>query len=132
MSTYDLIWCGSLFTHFDMTRFGMLLNLFLDNLNEKGVLVFTTHGRLAHYLMQHQNSFFGLGTDVSSRISSEYTPAGFGYANYDDKYPVYGVSVSSPAWVMKQIECNCDVNVRVCHVIEGGWGHQDVYGLVKL
>lgn len=122
VSNYDLIWCGSLFTHFDMTRFSKLLNLFLDNLNEKGVLVFTSHGRLAAYLMQNQNSFFGLGDDVSSRVLAEYTSSGFGYANYDDKYPVYGVSISSPAWVMKQIECNCDLNVRVCHMVEGGCG----------
>lgn len=132
LCNYDLIWCGSLFTHFDGARFNKLLKLFLDNLNEKGVLVFTTHGRIVAYLMKSQNSFLGLGIDASSRIISEYASNGFGYANYDDKYPVYGVSFSSPAWVMTQIESHYNVNVRTCYMIEGGWGHQDVYGLVKL
>lgn len=131
IKSYDLIFCGSLLTHFDAIRCNQLLNLFIENLNEKGVLVFTTHGRIAaHFLPQQHSSLYGLELDVAKHIISEYESNGFGYANYDDKYPVYGISISSPAWVMRQIERF--PNIRICYMIEGGWGHQDVYGLVKI
>lgn len=128
---FDLIFCGSLFTHFDAIRCNQLLNLFVENLDEKGVLVFTTHGRIAaQFLPIQHSSLYGLELDVANQIISDYDASGFGYANYDDKYPVYGISVSSPAWVMRQVERFS--NVRICYMFEGGWGHQDVYGLVKI
>lgn len=126
---YDLIWCGSLFTHLDAARWIQLLNLFYDNLARNGILVFTTHGRLAEPLMRQQNPIFGLEETVMKSIMSSYDHEGFGYANYDDQYPVYGISISSPSWVSLQIERFPDL--RISYVLEGGWGYQDVYGVTK-
>ena len=41
---FDLIWCGSLFTHLDRDRWPAFLGFFADHLSPGGVLVFTTHG----------------------------------------------------------------------------------------
>jgi SAM-dependent methyltransferase len=126
---YDLIWCGSLLTHFDQSRWIQLLELFHNHLALNGILIFTTHGRLADPLMRQQNPIFGLEPAVMRDIMANYDKMGFGYANYDDKYPVYGISISSPSWVLKQMERF--TNLRICYLLEGGWGHQDVYGAVK-
>jgi SAM-dependent methyltransferase len=42
---YDLIWCGSLLTHFDEEYWHATLRHFGGALNRPGLLVFTTHGR---------------------------------------------------------------------------------------
>ena len=126
---YDLIWCGSLFTHFDASRWSQLLGLFYDNLAMNGILVFTTHGRLSEQPMRQQSPIFRLEAAVMRNIMSSYDRQGFGYANYDDKYPVYGISISSPTWVFQQIERFSDL--RICYMLEGGWAYQDVYGVTK-
>jgi len=126
---YDLIWCGSLFTHFDATRWAQLFNLFYNHLAVNGMLIFTAHGRFAEPLMRKQSPIFGLEAHVIKRILWSYDRKGFGYANYDDKYPVYGISISSPSWVFHQI--GRFPGVRICYMLEGGWGHQDVYGVTK-
>jgi SAM-dependent methyltransferase len=126
---YDLIWCGSLFTHFDATRWNQLFDLFYDHLASNGILVFTAHGRLAEPLMRKESPTFGLEADVMKSIMWSYDRKRFGYANYDDKYPVYGISISSPSWVFQQLERFPDL--RICYMLEGGWGYQDVYGVSK-
>jgi len=42
---FDLIWCGSLFTHLDAPQLPDFLGFFAEHLSPDGVLVFTTHGR---------------------------------------------------------------------------------------
>jgi len=44
---YDLLWCGSLLTHFDADDWEPALRYFRDRLNPGGVLIFTTHGDLS-------------------------------------------------------------------------------------
>ena len=44
-SPYELIWCGSLFTHLPPERWEGFLALFERALAPEGLLVFTTHGR---------------------------------------------------------------------------------------
>jgi SAM-dependent methyltransferase len=126
---YDLIWCGSLFTHFSDILWSQLLDLFHDNLRLKGVLVFTTHGRAAAQYMRQQNPIYGLDPNIAKQVLLDFDNTGFGYANYDDKYPVYGISMSSIAWVTKKIERFPDL--RIYYLCETAWGHQDVFGVVK-
>ena len=126
---YDLIWCGSLFTHFSDILWSQLLDLFHDNLTSKGVLVFTTHGRAAAQHMRQQNPIYRLDPNIAKQVLLDFDNTGFGYANYDDKYPVYGISMSNIAWVTKKIERFPDL--RICYLCETAWGHQDVFGVVK-
>jgi 2-polyprenyl-3-methyl-5-hydroxy-6-metoxy-1,4-benzoquinol methylase len=42
---FDVIWCGSLFTHLDSQQWPDFLGFFAEHLSPDGVLVFTTHGR---------------------------------------------------------------------------------------
>ena len=72
---------------------------------------------------------FGLDQAIIDQIVHSYDTVGFGYANYDDKYPVYGLSLSSQQWVKNTLEQFPDF--KICYIRESGWGWQDVYGIVK-
>ena len=124
-----MTWCGFLFTHFDAVRWNQLFDLFYDHLAVNGILVFTAHGRLSEPLMRKQSPPFGLEADVIKRILISYDRERLGYANYDDQYSVYGISISSPSWIFQQIEQF--PSLRVYYMLEGGWGYQDVYGVSK-
>ena len=124
---FDLIWVGSLFTHFDKVRCENLLKNLVNYLNEDGVLVFTTHGRIAAYLSKIREPSFSLTEDQYARLLSDYDKLGFGYINYDDNFPTYGFSLTRPSWIVKKVE-NIK-NVKIQRLIEQGWGHQDVIAL---
>jgi SAM-dependent methyltransferase len=49
---FDLIWCGSLITHLSEDRSKELLEFFFNALNDKGILVFTAHGRYVRRLLE--------------------------------------------------------------------------------
>jgi SAM-dependent methyltransferase len=126
---FDLIWVGSLFTHFDKVRCDNLLQILIDYLNEDGILVFTTHGRIAAYLADIREPSFALSEDQYVRLLSDYHKSDFGYVNYDDEHPYYGFSLSKPSFVVKKIEKI--KKVKIHGLKEQGWGYQDVFA-VKL
>src|SRR5436190_3942654 len=43
--TFDVIWCGALFTHLDRDRWPAFLEFFANHLAPGGLLIFATHGR---------------------------------------------------------------------------------------
>lgn len=57
---YDLIWVGSLFTHFDASRWPAFLQLLHGSLADNGVCVVTTHGRGAAKLIRNGKTSYGL------------------------------------------------------------------------
>lgn len=93
------------------------------------MLIFTTHGQKAVDMMRNKRPF-GLDEAIIEQIVYSYDITGFGYANYDDKYPVYGISASSQGWIKNALERFPDF--KICYLAESGWGYQDVYGVVKL
>lgn len=124
---YDLIWCGSLFTHLDAGRWKELLGFFLRHLEEDGVLVFSTHGRQAREFCRQRHAIYGLSEPQFARIVAEEAATGFGYVSYDDAYPHYGISLSSPAWVMALLSGQRDL--LISSFVESGWGSfHDIYG----
>jgi hypothetical protein len=121
---YDVIWCGSLLTHFGRDRWLEHLRLFAERLTPNGVLVFTTHGLLALDKLQTGEKDYGLPVAEVTHLCDRTLAAGFGYVDYPDT-PDYGISVSQPAWIRALIARETDLQVLAIH--ESVWDqHQDV------
>jgi SAM-dependent methyltransferase len=121
---FDLIWCGSLLTHLDQNRWCSFLSFFEGLLSPRGVLVFTTHGRLTVRHVQEGTYDYGIYGQPPKDLLDDYHRSGFGFANYPNDMN-YGISASSPSWVLSQLERL--PKVRILTYIERGWDdHQDV------
>jgi SAM-dependent methyltransferase len=126
---FDLIWCGSLFTHIDEPTAADLLRFFHDHLSERGLCVFTTHGRYCAGLMQRNEVTYGLTAEAQQKIIREVRATGYGYADYPNQSG-YGISSVTPqrlselaggvgGWEMTLFRAR-------------GWDHhQDVYAFAK-
>jgi SAM-dependent methyltransferase len=126
--TFDLIWCGSLFTHLDSDHWVQFLKLFDSLLNPDGLLLFTTHGPYVVY--RGQKGFdYGLKPKPLRKIVSKYEGSGFGYINYDNNQG-YGISVAKPWYVIKLLESV--PKLKLLYYKEKGWDHhQDVVAYFK-
>jgi SAM-dependent methyltransferase len=92
---FDLIWCGSLFTHLDRGRWPDFLDLFDRLLSPDGILFFTTEARYHAMLAEDEGDPLGM--------VDEFRRTGFAYRDYPDQAG-YGRSLSSPAWVCAFLE----------------------------
>lgn len=125
---FDLIWCGSLLTHFTASQFQGALEFFSRWLNPDGVAVITLHGRHSPFI-QH-NKWKYLPDETFARAEAQYRATGFGYADYNmpDRFfeqKTYGVSLSAPSYVLKRLEK--DESIRIKAYVERHWDdHQDV------
>lgn len=125
----DLIWSGSLLTHFNEPMWDAFLTRTIDALRPGGMLVCTTHGRLAMMLAERRDPVFGTLIDLAP-LCDEYKQTGFSYRSYDPAYPTYGLSFSSPSWVIRKFEAYRFVKIRTFR--EGAWSYQDAFVLEKL
>lgn len=125
---FDLIWCGSLFTHINDECQIKLLNLVYSLLSSQGILIFTTHGRFV--IFRGQNGFnYGLSPNSFNKIVKEFQSFGRGYEDY---FPGsnYGISAAKPSHIFDLIESFPDL--RVVLFQEKGWDHhQDVFACMK-
>lgn len=137
---FDLIWVGSLFTHFDSGLWSDFLKVFRSWLRPGGVLVFTTQGRKAYRNVVNGSSIYGLLPWRRTTILYNYERRGFGFERYQSavstkssggaKQSLYGMSLSSPDWVIAQI-AKLD-GLRVVHFSERAWdNHQDCFACVR-
>lgn len=115
--SFDLIWVGSLLTHFDERRIDDALDLYGRHLAPSGLLVFTTHGVGAVERIGAGESY---GVNAEELLEG-YRGRGFGYSPYPGQD--HGVSLSSPEWVREKM--------RGWHEVwfgERAWGsHHDVF-----
>jgi SAM-dependent methyltransferase len=127
--SFDLIWCGSLFTHLDNGRWASFLEFFAEHLSPGGVLVFTTHGRRQFQWMVEGFHSYGLNAEEQRRLLEGYVTQGFAFVSPANQ--AFGLSLSSMAFVCTQVE-----RCRTLGLIgfqEAGWSdHQDVVACVKL
>jgi SAM-dependent methyltransferase len=124
---YDLIFVGSLLTHLDAKRFQRATEWFIAALSPQGLLVLTTHGRRHNHMQETVMHYMAPERWRTAR--KDYEATGFGYAEYPD-IPGYGVTASSPSWVMKLIENEPGTKVVGFH--EAAWDyHQDVLVIQK-
>lgn len=126
---FDLIWCGSLFTHLDRDRWADFLSFFSDHLTPNGVLVFTTHGRRAIQWMVE--GFYGYGLSPQERrvLLQRHAADGFGFVSPASQ--AFGISLSSTAFVCAEVERRRTLRLIGLH--EAGWSnHQDVIACVNV
>jgi SAM-dependent methyltransferase len=125
---YDLIWCGSLLTHLDVEGWRRFLPWFERHLGEGGILVFTTHGRLHADEVRSGRQKFPV-TDLGELVVG-YEREGFGYQRYLDWEWDYGISLSSPAWVCRELE-RCPSLELLMYTERGWYGRQDAVTCVR-
>lgn len=120
--TFDLIWCGSLFTHLPPAGWLGVMNLFDPVLQEGGLLIFTVHGRMMATFME-KGYTFGMG-DRTPEMLAKFETERFAYGDYDDQTG-YGISLSRADWVVKELQQRA--GLRLLSYTEAGWlRHQDV------
>jgi SAM-dependent methyltransferase len=125
----DLIWCGSLFTHLDASRWHGFLCLFARSLAPGGLLVFTTLGRHPPFALR----VIGMKEPGVRVMLDDYDTVGFGYTIMSAERN-WGVAMASPEWVRRQVEKNSDLEFMGCW--ERAWEppapRQDVFACVKV
>jgi SAM-dependent methyltransferase len=104
---HDVIWMGSVITHFSAENSKLLLWKMLDNLNPGGLLVFSLHGRVYPLEVQPKRWKI-LGDDDFAIASDEYRRTGFGYRDYPGR-PGIGASLTSPSWVFDLVREDSDL-----------------------
>lgn len=129
---FDLIWCGSLITHLSEEKSKKLLEFFFQALNNKGVLVFTSHGRFVRNRIENDSDrarTYGLFPVQRLNVLHQYETTGYGYANYPSAAD-YGISITKPSWIIKLLEDN--EGFKIISYTERCWdNHQDVIACVK-
>jgi CBS domain-containing protein len=126
---FDLIWCGSLFTHIEKEPWLGFLDLAARQLADEGLFVFTTHGNHSRSIWQTMS----LSKAQVDQVVDGYEREGFGYASYEWEDFEFGLTANAPDWVRAQIDERPDL--RFLMHIPNGWQPpaplQDVYACVK-
>jgi SAM-dependent methyltransferase len=139
---YDLIWCGSLFTHLALERWDGFLGLFEAALVPGGLLIFTTHGREIALLLRdpERGRTYMQAPDRREDILRGYDTSGAGYRDYafTDEFREsrslprdFGISLTKPSAVSAVIERR--PVLRLVTYMEGRvYRGQDVVACVRL
>ncbi|MCJ2140505.1 class I SAM-dependent methyltransferase [Methylobacterium sp. E-066] len=134
---FDLLFSGSLLTHFDLPMFDRALQYFVEALNHGGLAILTLHGRncARHAMAQHaeakslfstrrrairiKNLLFrfkySANLDPDIALNKHFMRRGFGYfacplwtAMYGQSY---GGSFTAPSWAINRIESRADCRI---------------------
>jgi SAM-dependent methyltransferase len=125
--SYDLIWVGSLFTHIDSQDFQNLLKTLISSLKEKGILIFTTHGKEC----LDQLSSYGLDDIHHDLIKRQLENTGFVFKPYPGKSG-YGISITTQPYVIETLNKFFKDKVKLIFYKKRGWDHhQDAYAFQK-
>ncbi len=128
---YDLIFVGSLATHFGEAMFARMVGYAIGALAPQGILIVSTHGRYASATTRARPEE---GRAVRQAIDGPFMRSGFGYVEFEhdrERYGMsYGASFSSPAWIMRLLEQYADI--AILGFRERGWAsYQDVFMVQK-
>ncbi len=119
---FDLIWCGSLFTHLNSRKYKNLLRFFYNHLQDNGLLIFSVHGRFAYHNIKDFD--YGLRLHQKFWVRFQYKIFNFAYVNYLKNFG-YGVSFNKPSWVCSKIIKFDDL--KLLAYMEKAWdNHHDV------
>lgn len=128
--SFDLIWVGSLFTHLDASLWSRFLTVLRNSLCPGGLLVFSTHGRDAYQRMLDGPWDNRLSHRRRTVLLYRYERTGFGYAKYLGSESYYGLSLSHPAWVTRQL--TTVGGLRLVNLSEKAWDNfHDVFASVR-
>jgi SAM-dependent methyltransferase len=124
---FDLIWCGSFFTHMDNEEFRTSLEILAGWLEPGGVLVFTTHGRQVVNWIRDGYQTYGLTEMDQEALLSQYELDGFAFLASENQ-PA-GFTISGMPYVCELIERL--PTLKLIGFQEAGWAaHQDVVAVV--
>lgn len=135
---YDLIWLGSVFTHLPVSGWISLLDFLGKRLAPDGIIVFTTHGRVAmwvfenHTLDKHKGR---ISREQFETVKQEYKDDGFAFLDYDNKQlkamssigidvqeRAYGLAFARPDWTLHLLAKEFR-HLFLLSYTEGGWGN---------
>jgi SAM-dependent methyltransferase len=122
---FDLIFCGSLFTHIDERMAVDLLGFFHRHLAERGVCIFTTHGPHVIDVMNDKVLTFNLTNEGKERLVRDFHEKGYGFADYVGQSG-YGISLASQSRVA-ELAHSVGAWERVLYMDSGWHGLQDVH-----
>ena len=126
---FELIWCGSLFTHLSRERSGRLLGLISKLLQPNGILATTTHGNLIFDQIRRREKTYNLPEEALDGLLSSYLCKGYGFSPYRPGLD-YGIAICSPGefFVM-----GSRTNLNPIIFLERGWAeHQDFFAFHRL
>jgi SAM-dependent methyltransferase len=141
---FDLVWSGSLLTHFDSDAWIPTLRYFRDRLRPGGATIFTTHGERSIGLLARDPAAvqvvsaacrgwtgdYGVG-DAAAAMLESARETGFAFESYRwDDSAKWGVSVSAAGWVRAIVEAAGGLEY-VHHVPQGWSEHQDVWTFTR-
>jgi SAM-dependent methyltransferase len=130
LGRFDVVWCGSLISHFDAARASALLRFFHRSLGPGGMAVFSSHGRNVFHKITELGWTYGLDAAGIQRLLESYFNTGFGYAPYPGHPVDYGISLAADSWTRAAIAASGDW--RAVRHVESEWDfHHDVYSLVR-
>ena len=127
---FDLIWCGSVFTHYGAEAWTQLLDVLVSRaLASGGLLVFSTCGRQTETL---SGEALGLDEQVFERLLATYRREGFGYEPYSapvEGFTSCGLSMAKPRWILDRLAERPELTH--VSVVESAWWNQDVTSCVR-
>ena len=127
---FDLIWVGSLITHFPATVTSDFIDFVLRHIAPKGVAVISSHGAKVIERIG-QGVTYGLESEARQNVVSEYSRSGYGYADYATTISSnerYGISIVTRDWLISAIT---RAGGKILLYQEGAWGrHHDVVSFV--
>lgn len=128
-SGYDVIWCGSIFTHISEANAKVLLSNLVKALNGGGVLVLTTHGEFVQSRIETGEKLYSLKQDQRERVVSQWAD---GVPYIFESYPHmtdYGISMVREAHFGDLAR---SAGLKQIFYEARGWGrHQDVFAFSK-
>jgi len=126
---FDLIWCGSLATHFDSKDTTELLKFFYRHLFPGGLLVISMHGKRSLENLNSRKFTYGLDDESIREVLRGMKETGYGYVDYRGQSK-YGISIATPEWMETKVkEIGKWENF---HFFESAWiDHHDIYSVVK-
>jgi SAM-dependent methyltransferase len=126
---FDLVWCGSLLTHFGPEDWLNALDCLIRWTRECGVIVFSTQGRFFTSLLERGQTNIAENIDKATLLR-DFSRDGHAFQPYfEDPEKRYGIAVSSPEFIGRILQTYPGVIIR--SYIEHAWGIQDIVILYK-
>lgn len=122
---FDVIWCGSIFSHIGKDRWTRFIEMLASNLAPGGVLVFTVYGSYIAELVRSGKSLLNLTPEQAVEIIRDYDQTGFGF----HATPSDGDTIVSRSWVCQQLDSI--PSVELVGFTERAWMWQDVVACSK-
>jgi SAM-dependent methyltransferase len=126
--TYNLIWIGSLITHLDLSMTQSLLEKVCHILKNKGLVVFTAHGK---HSVERMDTY-QIGNIDKEMVQEELNTTGYFYIPYAGKNN-YGISICNKEFMTRMIGEKFKNKLNFIYYSDRGWdNHQDVYAFQKI